>query len=236
LRDLRVRSYISQAALDRQQAAFDAARARLAAADAQLRQALNTIDFQVLRADAAGVVTAVDAEVGQVVSQGQSVVRVAQAGSLEVAIQVPERELATVRDIAQWTVWVPAVRRELRARVREIAPLSDPGSRTFAARLTLEGPAGGIELGMTAVAKALRPEQPAVLLPISALHSKNGPPQVWVVDPDTRTVSAVEVTTAGLLDDAVRVVAGIRPGDRIVTAGANLLNPGQKVRLLEPAQ
>jgi membrane fusion protein, multidrug efflux system len=200
-----------------------------------LRQALNSVDFQVLRADAAGVVTAVDAEVGQVVSQGQSVVRVAQAGTLEVAVNLPERELASLRSTANWTVSVPAAKRELPARLREVSPLSDPATRTYAARLTLVGQDAGIELGMTAVAQAMRPAEPAMLLPISALHSKNESPKVWLVDPVALTVSAVAVTTAGLLDEEVRIVDGIKPGDRVVTAGANLLVAGQTVRLLESA-
>ena len=96
--NLRGQNFISQALLDRQQATFDAANARLAAAEAQQQQARNAIDFQVLRADVAGVVTAVEAEVGQVVAAGQVVIRVAQAGEREIAINVPESDLRVARE------------------------------------------------------------------------------------------------------------------------------------------
>jgi RND family efflux transporter MFP subunit len=233
LRNLRTQNYISQASLDRQQAAFDAAAARLDAAEAQQRQARNAIDFQVLRADAVGVVTAVEAEVGQVVTAGQPVIRVAQTGEREIAFSVPEQDLRAARAAAEWVVVVPALgNRVLAGRLREVSPISDPASRTYAARLTLAGDLDGVALGMTTVVQALRSSESAFVLPLSALQSGDGQARVWKVGADG-TVQPVAVRTAGLLDDAVRVVDGLAPGDRIVTAGANLLRAGQAVRVLE---
>ena len=56
---------------------------------------------------------------------------------------------------------------------------------------------------------------------------------MWIVDTATMKVRSAPVRTGGLLDDAVRVLEGISPGDTVVTAGANLLVEGQTVRLLE---
>ena len=236
LRSLRTQNYISQASLDRQQAGFDAAEARLGAAEAQQQQARNAVDFQVLKADAAGVVTAVEAEVGQVVSAGQAVIRVAQTGEREILVNVPESALRLARDAREWVVVVPALGyRTLPARLRELAPISDPASRTYAARLTLSGETEGVALGMTAVVQVLRAAEPAFVLPLSALQSTDGQARVWKLDAAGTTVSPVEVKTAGLLDDAVRIVGGLQPGDRIVTAGANLLRAGQSVRVLDEA-
>jgi multidrug efflux system membrane fusion protein len=234
LRDLRAQNYISQASLDRQQAAHDAAAARLNAASAQLQQARNAVDFQVLRADVAGVVTAVEAEAGQVVAAGQPVIRVARTDEREIAFNIPESALATARVAREWTVVVPALgERVLAGRIREISPISDPASRTYAARIALSGDLTDVALGMTTVVRALRGIEPAFVLPLSALKSRDGQPRVWRVDPATGTVASVAVRTAGLLDDAVRVVEGLAPGDRIVTAGANLLIAGQRVRVLD---
>jgi RND family efflux transporter MFP subunit len=232
LRHLRAQNYISQASLDRQQAAFDAADARLTAAQAQQQQARNAVDFQVLKADAPGVVTAIEAEVGQVVTAGQPVIRVAHTAEREIAVNVPESDLRAVRDARGWAVVVPALGRTLSGRLREVSPVSDPASRTFAARIALAGDLDGVALGMTTVVQALRSSETAIVMPLSALASVDGRPRVWKVGADG-TVQPVEVTTAGLLDDAVRVVDGIAPGDRIVTAGANLLRAGQSVRVLD---
>ena len=237
LRGLKAQNFVSQSALDRQQSILDGAQSRLAAAEAQLRQARNAMDFQLLKADVAGVVTAVEAEVGQVVSAGQTVLRIAQTGEREIAINIPEADLARARAIGQWRVTLPALgSRELTGRFREIAPIADPASRTFPARMTLSGPLDGVALGMTASAQAMQAPGTAFVLPLSALQSRDGQPRVWKVDRATSTVQPVAVKTAGLLDDTVRITEGVVAGDLIVIAGANLLVAGQKVRLPDPAQ
>lgn len=235
LRSLKTQNYISQGSLDRQQATYDSAVSRLNAAQAQLRQARNAIDFQVMHADAAGVVTAVEAEVGQVVTAGQPVIRVAQTAEREVAVNIPEADLDDVRRVKAWSVLVPALGdRMIAAKIRELSPIADPASRTYAARLTLSGKLDDIALGMTALVQSgAQGGQSTIVLPMSALYSRDGKTRVWRVDMSKRTVEPVEVTTAGLLDDSVRITSGISAGDRIVTAGANLLQAGQPVRLLD---
>lgn len=236
LRHLRAQGYISPAALDRQQAALDAALSRVAAAEALLQQARNAIDFQLLRADAAGVVTAIEAEPGQVVAAGQAVVRIARAGGAEIAVNVPESAYALARTTPEWTVVVPALGgRVLVGRLRELSPIADPSSRTYPARLEVSGPTDGLAFGMTTVVRAVRAAPPAFVVPLSALHSRDATPRVWRVDPQSLTVQPIEVRTAGLLDESARIVEGLRAGDRVVTAGANLLLPGQRVRLLDAA-
>lgn len=241
VRALRERNYVSQAQVDRQQAAVEAAQARADAAQAQLAQARNAAEFQTLKADVAGVVTAVEAEVGQVLAAGQAVIRVAATAEKEVLVNVPERDLERVRTMRAWQVELPGrAERPLQARLRELSPLADPASRTYAMRLTLQGDTAGAELGMSATVRPVPGEgaaqAPVFVLPLSALHARDRQPHVWIVDPTASTVRSVPVRTAGFLDESVRVVEGITRGDRIVTAGANLLTPGQKVRIAEDAR
>ncbi len=235
VRELHAQRYVSRAQLDRQQAAADAAQARVRAARAAQAQADNEWAFQTLRAEVAGVVTAVEAEAGQVVAAGQSVVRVARAGEFELLAHVPERELVLARDARAWSVSIPALgAQRYEAKLRELAPLADPASRTYAMRLVLRDPAlaSGLALGMSAVVQAVHESQPAFEVPLSALYSRDGSPHVWRIGDDDR-VELVAVRTGGLLDDAVRIVDGLARGDRIVTAGTSLLVAGQRVRALD---
>lgn len=234
LQKLRAQGFISSAQVDRQQAAADGLKSRVDAAQAQLELVRNNAAFQTLRADAPGIVTAIDAEVGQVVSAGQPVVRVAGTAQVEVLVNVPEGSVAPARAAAGWSVSIPALGAKVfEARLREFSPLSDPASRTYAARLSLAGDLAGVELGMTAVAKAMGRRTSEFVLPLGVLWSRDGEPRVWIVDTATMKVRSAPVRTGGLLDDAVRVLEGISPGDTVVTAGANLLVEGQTVRLLE---
>ena len=249
-RDLREKNFVSQAQLDRQVAVTEGAQARLAAAQAQLKQAQNNTDFQALRADKAGIVTAVEAEVGQVVASGQSVVRVAQAGPRDIVVNVPEVDLALARSTQQWLAIIPSLgNTPLLASLREISPLADAASRTYLMKLTLIGQGSvvastdgnqvgiyALPLGLTAVVRPAPSGMAAGAsanfnVPLSALYSKDGKPNVWVVDAASSTVRLVPIKTAGYTDDAVRVTSGIKAGDKVVTAGANMLIPGQKVKV-----
>lgn len=234
LRSLRQQNFISQASLDRQQASFDAARARVEAAEAQLRQANNALVFGVLKADRAGHVVAIEAEAGQVVAAGQPVVRVAKSGEIEALVNIPERELAQVRGLRHWTVRIAALgERELTGTLRELSPVADAASRTWPMRLTLSGDLAGVELGMTATATGAIASTAGFLVPMTALHSIDATPRVWVVDAGASTVRSVPVRTAGFVGEQVRIAEGLAAGDRVVTAGANLLKAGQKVKVLE---
>ncbi|NLD56279.1 MAG: efflux RND transporter periplasmic adaptor subunit [Burkholderiaceae bacterium] len=234
---LRQGNFVSDANVQRQRAAVDAARSRLQAATAQVEQARNTLEHQLLKADAAGIVTAVDAEAGQVVAVGQSVVRVAQAGDVEVLVNVPERDLSRVREGTSWTVTLAGIPgRQWLASLRELSPAADPASRTYAARLSLRGDTAAVALGMSAVATAEGAGGSHIQVPITALHSREGTAKVWIVDPATATVQSRPVTLGALLDDAVVIEQGLRGGETVVTAGANLLREGQKVRAAASSQ
>ena len=235
-RDLRERNFVSQSQLDRQQAVVDGAQSKVSATQAQLDQARNATAFQVLRAEAEGVVVGVEAEAGQVVSAGQPVIRVALVKDRDVVVNVPEKEMELARRIERWQVSLPATGgNPVPARIREVSPLADPASRTYAVRLTLLADVPGAEWGMSAVVQGLRAGEAVFVLPMSVLWSKDGQPHVWRLDPATGTVAPVKVQTAGLLDDGVRIRDGLKAGDVVVTAGANLLIAGQTVRRLDEA-
>jgi multidrug efflux pump subunit AcrA (membrane-fusion protein) len=59
---------------------------------------------------------------------------------------------------------------------------------------------------------------------------------VWIVDRKTSTVSLRTITVGSSDTDQVRVEQGLNPGDTVVTAGVQVLRPGQKVSLLGPAK
>ena len=88
---------MSSANVDRARAAVDVAKARLKAANAQAHQADNAFGYRQLVSKVDGVVTAVQVEAGQVVAAGQPVMRVAAQGDVEIAVTIPEADLARTR-------------------------------------------------------------------------------------------------------------------------------------------
>jgi multidrug efflux system membrane fusion protein len=235
--DLREKNFISQAEFDRRASAFTTADARLQAVRAQYRQAANQTAYATLTADTAGVITAIEAEAGQVVAAGQTVARLARPGEKEVAIAVPESQHARLERAGDFTVSLNALPgKTWKGRLRELSPVADPVTRTYAARITVLGAGEDVDLGMSArVVVADLEVQAGVELPIAALYSRGDAPQVWLVNADN-TVRLAPVTTRGVAGERVVVAEGLAPGDRVVIAGAQLLRAGQRVRPMANGQ
>ena len=143
--------------------------------DANARSSGNQADYSVLRAPHDAVVVGVDAEVGQVVAAGQSVLRLARTGEKEVAIGIPEQQLALLgaAKYAQVRLWVGGP--SIEGRVREVAPVADPATRTFPARIALVNPPATVALGMTATVTFVVPLAPATIaVPLQALQAEGG--------------------------------------------------------------
>ena len=96
-KDLREQNFISAAELERRDANLKAAQAQLDQAQAQVSAQGNQASYATLVADAPGVITAVDAEPGQVLAAGTSVVRIAQDGPRDIVFSVPEDKVARVK-------------------------------------------------------------------------------------------------------------------------------------------
>lgn len=233
--DLRKKGLVSQMDYDRQQNVLKAAEGRAVAARAHLEQAQNQARYASLVADAAAVVTAIAVEVGQVVAPAQPVLMLDRTGEREVSISVPEQQLEMLRSAQSIaiTLWSNPGHR-YSGKVREIAPNADPVTRTYAVKIAVTDADADLRSGMTAEAVVDLPvDAGQITLPLSVLYTKNAQPNVWVVDPGKFTVKLVPVETAGLMGDQVIIRAGLHPGDIVVSAGANLLVPGQVVKLTE---
>lgn len=228
------KAIISQAAYDTRRNELDAAAAALESTEAQLRQAANAVGYATLKADKAGIVTAVTGEPGQVVGAGQAIMTLADAGETEIAIAVPEADSGrlSVGQNAKVTLWAgPQV--STPGRVREIAGQADAASRTYAVRVAVDGPPKGMRLGMTAsVAMRLDEHEAATMVvPVTALAQDSGNPVVFVVDPVGKSVRKTPVEIARVTSDGVQVSGGLQSGDIVVTAGVQFLRDGMRVRL-----
>ena len=94
------KAIISQAAHDTRRNELEAAAAALESAEAQLRQAVNAVDYATLKADKAGIVTSVTGEPGQVVGAGQAIVSLAEVRGNGNRRRRPRAGCGTSRDRA----------------------------------------------------------------------------------------------------------------------------------------
>lgn len=231
--DLYQKKFVSGADIDKRKATLDVAQARLDQAKAQLNVADNQSTYAVLAADRPGVITAVEAEAGQVVAAGQTVVRLARDAEKEIAIAVPENRLPELQAAQKIdvTLWATPDKRYA-GKVREISPGADAVTRTYAARIAVAEADVQMRLGMTANVLVHRAGAgSAFVLPLTALYQQGANTALWIVDPKTQTVKLMPVTVGAFREDAVTIVSGVNDGDVVVTAGVHKLTQGQKVRV-----
>ena len=245
--DLLRQGFISQAEFDRRDAAWKSIQAQVAQAQAQHRLQSNQSQHTTLRADGAGVVTAVEAEPGMVLAAGQGVVRVAQAEGQDIVFQIPEDQLEWVHSlrgqraavgVSLWsegggTAVSSQPRRQ--ATVREVAAVADPATRTFQVKAELLPMKGAPlpALGQTATVTlqpAVKASTATVSLPMAAVFERQGRSTVWVLDGQAMTLKAQPVELGAPAGAKVTVTAGLQPGQEVVTAGVHTLAEGQKVR------
>jgi len=216
-----------------------AAEAQLDSAKASLSLAQDQLKYTELRADFDGIITAVGAENGQVVNAGQMVVRLARPTDIDAVFNIAESAFRDRRSTELPKVVVnllsaPDIVAD--GQVREISPVADPATRTYQVKVTLDHPPPAMRFGSSVRGRLKEMTAPVVVLPGSALTDKAGKPAVWVFDPATSEVKLTPVVVSRFEKDRLVVGEGLTKGQIVVTAGANRLLEGQKVRLLDGAQ
>jgi len=237
-RDLHAQGFISAAELERRNAAYEAAVAQFDQARAQARAQANQADYGVLEADAAGVITGVDAEPGTVVAAGTPVLRLAHQGPRDVVFQVPESQVVSLRELAgrgQLRVRGVGMDQALPARLRELAQAADPATRTFLAKADI-GVQPELRIGQTATVLLSSEKVGGIVkLPMAAVFEAKGVPHVFVLDPGTMTLRARAIEVAGADGNSVVVAGGLSALQEVVVAGVHVLRDGEKVRRYRPA-
>lgn len=238
-KELKDQNFISSAELERRDTNLKAAQAQYEQSQAQLAVQINQATYASLMADVAGVVTAVEAEPGQVVTAGTPVVRIAADGARDVVFSVPEDQVTSFRPGMAVKVRGWAQDSQLAAVVREVGASADPATRTYQIKAALRIKDTAPPLGATVnvLLQGLGGGGAAGLqvikLPTSALRRDGNASAVWVLDKASMTVRSqtVQIATADG-NDAV-IAAGLQPGMLVVSAGVHVLSPGQKVTIYQ---
>jgi RND family efflux transporter MFP subunit len=209
--------------------------ASTARARANLAKAVEQLSYAQVKADFAGVVTAVGAEVGQVVSPGQSVVTVARLDAREAVVDLGPDFSVPLTVGLPFTVslqLLPAV--QVQGQIREIAPQADQMTRMRRIRIALNDPPESFRLGSTITASLSNGHSSVLRVPESAILKEDAGTFIWVVDSSTSTVTRQKVDLAED-ETGIRVTGGLAAGARIATAGIHTLKQGQQVRIEQDA-
>lgn len=228
---LRAGDATSQSMLERADLGRASAQASVAKAEAALSKAREHLSYTTIFADYDAVVTAVDAEVGQVISPGETVLTIARPDLRDAVVDVP-LSAGTVAMGDAFTVSLqidPTV--SITGTAREVSPQADPLTRTFRVRIALADAPENFRLGTTITARPGHAEPKSVTLPLTALLEEAGKTSVFVVDEATATVRRQAITIAARGERDFTPASGVSEGMHVVTAGIRELQDGQKVKL-----
>ena len=222
----------AQAQLDTAQADLKTTAASMQQAVAAVNQAQDQLSYCNLRADHDAVITDWKAEAGQVVSVGEEVVTLARPEIKEAVIDLPGPLAEALPKGIEFRVagqLDPNI--NTTAHVREIAPQADSATRTRRTRLTLDQTPPAFRLGSSVSVTVSSPIAEHFEVPLTAVQQTNGQSRVWVIDPQTHTVSPRDINVLRRDAKTALLAGGLNAGDYVVSAGVNSLTPGQKVRL-----
>lgn len=221
----------AQAGLDIALTDLKTAKASRDQAQAAVIQGRDQLGYSELRADHGAIVTQWQAEAGQTVTAGQQIVTLARPDIKEAVIDLPSELASRLPLGVQMKVQAQLDPSQITTgTVREIEPQADSSTRTRRARLTLADTPAGFRLG-TAISVTLSSSiAPRIELPLSTLLEDDGKVRVWVVDNQAGTVALRDVQVVSRDAGVALIGGGVKPGERVVTAGVHSLKPGQKIK------
>ena len=195
--------------------------------DAQIDEVLRTGEVQrtlTLHAPASGIVVEKNVVRGQAIESGQSLYTIANLSEVWVEAELREADAGTVREGSGATVELAAFPgRPFTGRVEYVYPTLAETSRTLKARIALANSEGRLKPGMYATVRITTPGRTALTAPASAIV-RTGERTMVFVDMGGGRLMPHDVETGRSGSEYVEVLAGVEPGQRVVTSAQFLLD------------
>jgi len=174
-------------------------------------------------------------EVGSLVSPGQAAFTLGDTSTVKAVFGVPDSSVIGLKRSDTVPLSVEAVPGEFSARITSIAAAGDPSTRLFLVEASLPNLNGALRPGMIATVylRASGSAQPVAVVPLSAIvrsKEESGGFSLMVVRMNRARSQAV--TLAATYGDQI-AVAGVQPGELVVSTGASLLAEGDRVEVIQ---
>ncbi|MEP7281919.1 MAG: efflux RND transporter periplasmic adaptor subunit [Rubrivivax sp.] len=210
-------NYISQAALERAESQFKAARAQTTAQRAQADAARTQSGLHVLRAPYAGIVAEVPVALGDMAMPGKALLVIYEPGALRVTAAVPQSALpASLAGVKVELPGLPEAQRWFSGEQAQILPLVDAATHT--AQLRIDLPAGASALRPGMFARVWLPGAaaagPRLFVPAAAVLRRGELTGVYVLD--DRGAPMLRQVRLGRPDGTrIEVLTGVSAGELV---------------------
>ena len=188
------------------------------------------IGDRVIRAPFAGWVSLRNISVGAIAGQGTEIATVSDLSTIKLDFTVPETMLAAIREGLTIDARAAAYPdRPFNGTIRTIDPVIDPNTRAVTVRALLPNPDRMLRPGMMMRVGIQSSSRTALSVPELAVLGEGDSRYVFALGPGNR-VHRVPVRTGAHLNGRVEILAGLRPGQRVVTEGIIKVADGMQVR------
>lgn len=233
-KELGAQNAVAQQDVDQKSADFAAAKAAVVSAQANVDRLSQLKDFQRITAPYDGVVTARNAQVGQLItanlSTGVEIFHIAQTDVLRVFVSVPQAYVRSVRVGLPVDILLPEYPgRVFTGSVSRFAGALDSASRTLLTEVRLPNAKGELYAGMFGQARfSVPPSKSTILLPSNAAIFNAGGTQVAVVD-DANRIRLLKVKFGRDFGTQIEIISGLSAGARVVANPSDALSDGLEV-------
>ena len=216
------KQYISQSALDRAQAQWQAAQAQVTALQAQAGVARTQSGFFVLNAPYAGVISEVPVALGDMAMPGRALVTMHDPSELRVTAAVPQSVMASLGDTSAVQFELPGLATGLlRPTGVQVLPVVDAATHTAQVRLGLPGSIKGVAPGAFAriwlplgPAKGATAQGERLYVPASAVVRRSEMTGLYVVNPQGLALLR-QVRLGSTKGELVEILSGVSQGDKV---------------------
>jgi RND family efflux transporter MFP subunit len=220
----RLQPLLQSNAISRQD--YDAAEAKQRVAQSAVSEADTMLTHTKIIAPFDGIITRKLADVGDLAMPGKPLLEIESPTTLRFEADVPEALIERVKLNLTLPVTLNALAKPITGTVAEIAPIADPGSRTYLVKLDLPQ-VTGIRAGQFGRVKVTVGDSDVPLVPVSAIKQRGQMELVQLVT-DGRVQSRI-VKTGKSLDGQVEVISGLEGGETLITQSSAALKDGQPV-------
>ncbi len=214
-KQLLAQKFVSSAAVDKAEADYRAAQARVAALLAGAGQAATERSFATIVAPYGGVVSARHVELGEMATPGKPLMTGFDPSTLRVVATVPQAQVGAIEAVGKARVEVPGLGKWIEARRVTVVPAADPRTHTTRVRIELPEDVRGVYPGVFARAHFVVGRAPRLLVPREAVLRRSEVTAVYVIDakgfPQLRQVRL----GAAADEQSVEVLAGLKAGERV---------------------
>jgi RND family efflux transporter MFP subunit len=197
---------------DQALAARDAAVARAAAARSAVQTAEQQLEYTLVRAPYAGIVTERHVEVGEAVAVGQPLMSGLSLETLRVVVNLPQQVAAEVRK--HETAYILTDEGRVEAESITIFPFAHSASNTFTVRIELPQGQFALYPGMFVKVALVIGDAERLLIPTQALLRRSEVTGVYVVSTDG-DVRLRQVRAGNTFDEQTEILAGLGAGERV---------------------